>query len=405
MPKKTLSILVPVGVLLLGFLLVRIATRDDAAPVAAVRIGQFNIWEMSTTKITDVDEAGAGRNGQLLAAAAIIREIAPEILIINEIDHDYDAVARGEDLALNARRFNDLYLNRGANPLDYPYVYAAPCNTGFLTGKDLDNDGIVATARNLGEREHGGDAYGYGVYPGQYSMAILSRYPLDVGDARTWRMFRWIDLPDNLITPDRFTDDELSIYRLSSKSHWDVPVQIGDRRLHLLVSHPTPTGYDGPEDQNGRRNYDEIRMWVHYLDNDSVLVDDAGVRGGLDGGESFVIMGDLNADPHGDVLETGQRAIEQLLKHERVVPTGRFLTSAGALQGREPGAPDHFERHTVGWEGGGLRIDYILPSVDLTPIGGGVYWPAESSDPAGAARAELASDHHLTWLDIKLTDP
>ncbi len=391
--------------LLLLSLVVYSGCGGDAGEKAAtgvVRIGQFNIWEMSTTKITEVDGSGVGKNEQLLAAAEIIREIAPDILIINEIDHDYEALSEGEDLALNARRFNKLYLNHGPNRLDYPYSYAAPCNTGFLTGKDLDNDDVTATDEWIGKREHGSDSFGYGIYPGQYSMAILSKYPLQADEARSFQKFRWIDLPDNMIPPDWFAEDELAIYRLPSKSHWDVPVQIGDRRIHLLISHPTPGGFDGPEDLNGRRNHDEIRMWVHHIDDDSTLVDDAGVRGGLAADASFILSGDLNASPNGDIMETGQRSINQLLKHDRVIDTGNFLTSQGALNGREPGPPTFIERRTAGWEEYGVRIDYILPSADLTPVGGGVHWPDAATDPRGSERAKTASDHRMTWLDIKL---
>ena len=390
--KPTLAILA---------LLTLIVSAAAAAP-DSLRVAQFNIWELSTTKILDLDEDGAGRHPQLLAAAAIIREVSPDILLINEIDHDYEALARGADLALNARRFIDHYLNRGEGALDYPHVYAAPCNTGILSGMDLDNDGVVAGEAQRGSREHGGDCYGYGIYPGQYSMAVLSRYPLLAEEARGFQSLRWIDLPGAMIPEGWYSEQELAAFRLSSKSHWDLPVLVGERRLHLLASHPTPTDYDGPEDRNGLRNHDEIALWARYLDGDDTLVDDAGRLGGLAPGESFVLLGDLNADPGRDVLPSGERSIDQLLTHPRVLPTGHLLTSAGALRGRPAGPPDHVERHTVGWEGGGLRIDYLLPSVDLKPIAGGVHWPDADADPAGAARAERASDHRMIWLDIAL---
>lgn len=400
--KKFLLLLALVSLVLLASIQLPAVFRKLPTSPKTLRIGQFNIWEMAKWKIDETDEVGVGQNPQLLDAAVIIQVVAPDILIINEIDHDYSTVEREGDLAFYARRFNDLYLKQGSCPIDYLYAYAAPCNTGFLTGKDLDNDGVVATSENLGQREHGSDSYGYGIYPGQYSMAILSKYPFQEDEVRSFQKFRWIDLPDPLIPSGWFTEDELSLYRLSSKSHWDVPVQVGDKRIHLLLSHPTPTGYDGPEDLNGRRNHDEIRMWVHYINNDSVLVDDSGDRGGLAKSESFIIAGDLNADPGGDVMESGYRSIEQLLKHERVRPTGEFLSSEGALFGREPGSPDFHERNTVGWEGGGYRIDYILPSADLIPIDGGVYWPDSTRNPEGASRAHNASDHHMIWLDIAL---
>jgi hypothetical protein len=115
-----------------------------------VRFAQFNIWELSTEKLTDVDSGGVGQNSQLRAAAAIIRKINPDVLVLNEIDHDIDALDTGNDLSLNAHRFIDAYLNQGVNFPGYPYIYTAPCNTGILSGRDLDNNGLVATEADRG---------------------------------------------------------------------------------------------------------------------------------------------------------------------------------------------------------------------------------------------------------------
>ncbi len=391
-----------VFVLLCAVLLFSGCTVHKAGSTDLVRFAQFNIWELSTEKLTDVDSGGVGQNSRLRAAAAIIRKIDPDVLVINEIDHDIDALAAGHDLSLNARRFNDAYLDQGENPLSYPHVYTAPCNTGILSGKDLDNNGLVATEADKGSRDYGGDCYGYGSYPGQYSMAVLSRFPLQCDKARTFRYFLWKDLPNNLIPKEWYSTDEIDIFRLSSKSHWDIPVNINNRVIHLLVSHPTPPGFDGPEDRNGRRNYDEIRMWVHYLNDDSVMVDDNGVRGGLAEEASFILAGDLNAAPHGDTPATGKRAIDQLLTHSRITDTGPFLNSRGALKGRNPGPPQYIERHTVAWGHRGLRIDYLLLSRDLNPVEGGVFGPDSSDNAADATLVEAASDHRLIWLDVEL---
>ena len=44
------------------------------------------------------------------------------------------------------------------------------------------------------------------------------------------------------------------------------PIDVGrGRDVHFLVSHPTPPVFDGPEDRNGRRNFDEIRFWADYI--------------------------------------------------------------------------------------------------------------------------------------------
>jgi hypothetical protein len=53
-------------------------------------------------------------------------------------------------------------------------------------------------------------------------------------------------MPGALIPPGWFTPAELAAVRLSSKSHWDLPIEIGRRTVHFLVSHPTPPTFDGP---------------------------------------------------------------------------------------------------------------------------------------------------------------
>ena len=40
-----------------------------------------------------------------------------------------------------ARRFAEAYLATEPDPLFYPYAYAAPSNTGLLSGLDLNGDG------------------------------------------------------------------------------------------------------------------------------------------------------------------------------------------------------------------------------------------------------------------------
>src|SRR3546814_3431059 len=58
--------------------------------------------------------------------------------------------------------------------------------------------------------------------------------------------------------------------------------------VHLLASHPTPPVFDGPEDRNGARHDDEIRLWREYISpgDKPWLCDDAGRCGGLDADRS-----------------------------------------------------------------------------------------------------------------------
>jgi hypothetical protein len=364
------------------------AAQVKEAPVR-VRFAQFNVYELGREKLSAVDAAGRGTHPQLTKAAEILQRVRPDVLLVNEIDYDYD----GGDAA---RLFLERYLavpRDGQPPLDYPYVFQAPVNTGVPSGLDLDNDG---------KADGPADAWGFGRYPGQYGMALYSRYPLATEAVRTFQKLLWKEMPGHLMPdggdgrPAWYSADEAALLRLSSKTHWDVPVRVGGTLVHVIAAHPTPPVFDGPEDWNGRRNFDEIRLIADYLsdgDKASYLVDDAGRRGGLAAGALCVVMGDMNADPDG-AAAYGQPAIRQLLAHPRLQdPHPR--SAGGAAANPSSSRPD--ETTTAGFG----RADYVLPSVGLEVVASGVFWP-----PAGDTSAALvnepdpASDHRLVWVDV-----
>lgn len=353
-----------------------------------IRIATFNVQELSLDKVLARQPA----HPQVQAAAAILRLLRPDILVLQEVDHVVDG-----SLPLDAvvEAFQSRHLEgegEGGPPLRYPWRFVAPSNTGRLSGLDLDGDGVAADSSARGTDAHGQDSWGYGRYPGQYSMALLSRFPVDSVAARTFRNFRWQDLPGHNIPPDFFPPGVEEVVRLSSKSHWDVPVETPAGTLHLWVSHPTPPAFDGPEERNHRRNFDEIAFWVRYLDGDPSVYDDRGVRGGWNGAP-FVVAGDLNADPAHDTYRFGgQTPMGQLLDHPAIQDTDAFARSpAGGL-------------NTAPFLGG-RRVDYLLPDTRLRVVDGGVYWPDPENDPEGAERAGIASDHRLVWIDVALPLP
>lgn len=403
---------------LLGPLLVAIAQAGqvspptDAAP-KPLRIATFNCALNRDTPGQLVEELRTSDRPQPKAVAEIIQRVAPDVILLNEFDFD-DAGA-----AIDAFRENYLAKpQNGAAPIEFPYVFGAPSNTGVPSGHDLDNDGRV---------EGPGDAIGFGAFEGQYAFVVLSRLPIDFDRVRTFRTFLWKQmpgalLPDNGATPepgDWYAPDELAVLRLSSKNHCDVPVQVGDGVMHLLVSHPTPPVFDGAEDRNGRRNHDEIRFWADYVDpaRAAYIVDDAKVCGGLAEGAPFVILGDLNADPF-DGDSTGG-AIRQLLDHPAIdaskAPGSRGGLAAALAQGgvnvahganpaRDTGDfADAGERAA-----GNLRVDYVLPSKSLATRGCGIFWPEPTDELfrlVGDGKRIVSSDHRLVWVDVEAARP
>ncbi len=348
------------------------------------------------------------RRWQAANVAEVIQRTRPDVLLINEFDYD----AGGEAIAGFQANYLGVSQN-GAEPISYPFVFNAESNTGIPSGVDLDNSGTVGGPN---------DAYGFGIYPGQFGMVVLSMYPIDLDAARTFQTFLWKDMPGNLIPTDFYSDAATDVLRLSSKSHWDVPIEVpserGAQTVHFLVSHPTPPVFDGPEDRNGKRNHDEIRFWADYVrpNLSGYIYDDDGRYGGLSGDARFVIAGDQNADPlDGDSVAA---AIDQLLENPKISdPAPSSLGGVeAALQGgandAHIGDPAFDTADFADGAPGNLRVDYVLPSKRLGVAGTSVFWPPlddELSRLTGVfdfgqflqdGIGYPTSDHRMVWADI-----
>jgi endonuclease/exonuclease/phosphatase family metal-dependent hydrolase len=373
------------------------APGDDSG-AARLRIATFNV-AMGLERPGELAAALAhDRDPRLIQLAEILQRVRPDIVLLNEFDYDPAA-----DVAALLDRH---YLGRGHHgqaPIRYPHHFRAPVNTGVDSGRDLDGDGATAGP---------GDAWGFGHFPGQYGMLVLSRFALHRDQLRTFQQFRWNALPGarRPRNPDGshfYPDATWGRLRLSSKSHWDLAFNLGERELHLLVFHPTPPVFDGPEDRNGRRNFDEIRFWREYTDpaGADFIVDDAGAAGGIGPGTAFVIAGDFNADPNdGDGIDG---AAAQLLEAPWIdsgcVPVSDGGAQAASAQGGvnfgQRGDPAADTADFNDTHAGNLRLDYLLPSRGLEVLGCGVFWPAAGQDGAGLVEV---SDHRLVWLDLAL---
>jgi Endonuclease/Exonuclease/phosphatase family len=363
-----------------------------------VRFATFNASLNRAAAGQLVTDLSTPDNAQAREAAEVIQRNRPDVLLVNEFDFVPDQAA--------ADLFRTNYLERGQNgarPIRYPYAFVAPSNTGVPTGFDLNRDGRTDT---------GDDAHGFGAFEGQFGMLVLSRFPIDTGKVRTFQKFRWADmpnamLPDDPATPatrDWYSPEILDVLRLSSKSHWDLPIRIGHSTVHFLVSHPTPPTFDGAEDRNGTRNHDEIRLMADYVTpgKGGYIYDDNGRHGGLKKNARFVIAGDNNSDPlDGDSVPG---SIQQLLEAPRVIdPTPGSVGGERAAQ--EQGGANLTHRSDPFFDTadfndqapGNLRADYVLPSRGLVPLRGEVFWPTSDSP---LARLNDASDHHLVRQDI-----
>jgi hypothetical protein len=234
---------------------------------------------------------------------------------------------------------------------------------------DIDGNGRLGDAR---------DAHGYGRFAGDGGMAILSRFEIDTDHLRDFNEVLWADLGGAELPRDGdmpFFDAQVRAnLRLSSDGHWIVPINLPDQSsVSIMAYSATPPVFDGPEDMNGLRNRDELRLWEALLDGDFG-----------DAPTSFVIAGNANLDP-----ETGQgdrAAMAAFLARSDITdPLAGLPTADWGVEG--PGK---------------LRVSYVLPSRDWKVSGAGVYWPAPDDPLVGLLGDDsmAAGPHRLVWVDI-----
>ncbi len=379
-----------------------IASKSEGA----IRIATYNA-SLNRPAAGKLSQDLQSDDEQIQAIAAVVRAVQPDILLVNELDYSSES----DNAALLEKHFfasaqPDL---RGGDPWPMPYLFTAPSNTGVSSGMDLDNNGRT---------EEPNDAFGYGRFPGQYGMAVYSRFKIETEKAVTLQNFLWSQLPDarRPIDPKTkksyYPDAVWAKLRLSSKSFWDVPIQTPQGTIHVLASHPTPPAFDGAEDRNGCRNHDEIKLIQLYIESHPALRDDKGNPVKFAKDNAFVVLGDLNCDPNdGDSQNV---AIQALINHPLVAQAAAPRSTGAAtaaktqaktnLRHKSDPAEDtaDFNDNSVG----NLRVDYVLPSKTLDVIASGVFWPSldaiPDQDAAEVKKLLDASDHHLVWIDVKL---
>jgi hypothetical protein len=382
-----------------------------AGPATDVRFATFNASLNRFSAGALAAELSVPGSAQPDVIAEIIQRARPDVLLVNEFDYD------AGNVALEGFQANYLSVAHGtAAPIEYAYRYAAPSNTGVFSGFDLDNSGAAGDFVP-------NDSFGFGFFPGQYGMAVYSMYPIDFDSVRTFQNFLWKDMPGALLPDDPafagpadwYSAAELDVFRLSSKSHWDVPIEINNGTVHFLVSHPTPPVFDGAEDRNGTRNHDEIRFWADYIHpgRNGYIYDDNGQMGGLAAHALFVVAGDQNSDPlDGDSIPG---AIQQLLDspkvNTRVTPSSPGGPEQALLQGdnnlthlSDPAFDTADFGEAIFGGPGNIRVDYVLPRQNMAITDAGVFWPL-STDPLFPLVGTFpfpSSDHKLVWIDLSL---
>ncbi|MRI31782.1 succinyl-CoA synthetase subunit alpha [Endozoicomonas sp. OPT23] len=385
-------------------------------------------------KLTDDTKIQEAKNiVQIQNVAEIIQRTRPDILVMAEFNNK--GTGSNNDALTN---FRDNYLsltqNSDVGSFSYTHIKNVSTNTGLLSPFDLDNKG--------GTPALPGDGWGFGFYHGQYAFAVASNYSFT--DYKSFQTFKWLAMPgaenpviDLCNGPERipegkncgdpwYSDSAWEQFRVSSKNHIDLAIEVPAqgsstlKKIHMLVSHPTPPVFDESARRNYKRNSAEIKFWDDYIKaKDYFAPDPKGTngsttdeKGGLKQGDYFVVAGDLNADPYeGD---GDRQTILGLLENPQVntaVTTGSLIpTSKGAQEYLSSSVCKRNCQRNNGdtiTSTSGLRLDHVIPSANLTVMRSGVFWPATGEpgrdlvdDPKLGQGKGVSSDHRLVWVDL-----
>lgn len=389
------------------------ARQENADAAVRIRIATFDVGDVRTADLLKPDEP------RLRGIAEILQRLRPNIVLLSGIAYDSPGgpdVKDGEPPGQNARRLVEKYLavpqREGLKPLNYSAFFES-VNRGTASGRDLNRDGQVVSKYpappgrapdgsdlpwSAGVEAYAGDCWGYGAFPGQSGMVLLvdERLRIAAGNARTFRLFPWdymagaqgpwtgasapSESPTESQRQAKAGEADRSVFRLSSTSHWDVPVELPNKAVvHLLCSHPAePRGAKSPETN---RNHDEIRFWADYVEELSYFVDDKNTPGGLPGDAPFIILGNLGSPPD---VEDGPDPIGTTLLGARRVN--------GAIVPRSTGLEAPLDSATTV---SGQRLDYVLPSRDLGIAAAGVWRLPPEGSLVGFPAA-----HFPVWMEI-----
>ncbi|EKP0305830.1 endonuclease/exonuclease/phosphatase family protein [Aeromonas veronii] len=398
-------------------------TRTEQDALLA-RLAEGSLSGATETKAKNVQ--------QIRNVAEIIQRTRPDVFLLNEFDND----GKGESAA-DLKAFNDNYLAHAQHAevtaISYPVMQNFATNTGLMSGYDLNLDGKVNSGPD--------DAWGFGNYHGQYAFAVMSKYPIDTKQIRTFQNFKWKDMPgeknpviddcnklfdkNGVKNPYRecgdawYSDEVWQQYPLSSKNHADVPVRIktekGEEVIHFLISHPTPPIFANAARHTVKHNRAEIAFWNDYVKGLNYMTDDKGTKGGLAKNAKFVIAGDLNADPltgDGD-LTAIQDLLNNPLMNQAITNSTLIPVSEGGPECVSKGTdckrnltrpnPERITNSSV------LQLDHVIPSANLNAVKSGVYWPASFEagyhlvyDAKLGIAKGVSSDHRMVWVDLKL---
>ncbi len=343
---------------------------DDKNSNNTLRVLHYNIFELDSEKISTISSSHEQTpHSQLSAVKKLLAPYDFHLLSVNEIQYDEPGIpfptftSKGENLTTLT---NWLRPDKG---WDFHFEKA---NTGEKA--KMISAQSYATSNDQGARFYA-DQTNYGLFPGQYSTGLASRYPIK-------KRIALANLPWSEFNPKA----EIKKYKngsneslpkdisLFDKVFMDTIIEVNHKLVHVITFHTVPAFHFGnKKSPNYHRNLDQLRFLEWYLTGKTDIATKESYAGitPLNETDIFIAMGDWNTD-------INQRNPGSSVLH-RFNQTGRLFPS-----------------HSDTWEAPGhnpermsMRLDYIFYSRDLRVHHAQVIRPEEKRVLLGCAQESL----------------
>ncbi len=287
----------------------------DLEDLQTYRYVHYNIKELTTEKIVN------GNNPQFIKAAAILKELQPDFLSINEIQYDKPDIPN-QGLPGTGENMKRLVAVVTGESSKWDFTFGEA-----NTGKDAKKqpDGNYATNPNTPASRLLADQVNFGTFPGQYSTGFAAKGSIQSKTIES--DLKWIDwdqafpfsshkLPDGSVLTNSAP--------LFDKNFNISLVKVDGKPIHMVTYHTVPAfDFGSGGNLNEMRNLAQLEFleWFLVGDCDSALTNSPvrqcsrGIKP-LAATDSFIVVGDLNVD-YNDT-SPGAAVMKRLLTHNRI---------------------------------------------------------------------------------------
>lgn len=364
-----------VSILGLGLFMLLISTEScslikDKNSHNTLKVLHYNIFELDSEKIKDLTLNDPSKvSSQLGAVKESLSPYDFQLLSVNEIQYDKPGIPFN---SFHSDGTNLKMLLQWLRPHHAWDLHFGMANTGAKAKKISKNS--YATSNDPGARYYA-DPNNYGLFPGEYSTGLASRFPIK--ERISVRNLPWKDFnPKVNLKKYRNGAKEKLPAKLSlfDKVFMDTLIEVNHHLVHIITFHTVPAYHFGnKKTPNYQRNLDQLRFLEWYLTGKTDIPTKESYQGihHLGPEDTYIAMGDWNTDINMD--NPGSMVLRRLAKTERLFPAHSITWEA-----------PNFNSKRVS-----MRLDYIYYSSDLKLENARVIRPQEKRILLGCGEQSL----------------